>query len=155
MNPEIWGSHLWYILHIISFTYPNNPSEFDKRSYHDFYTSIKDVLPCEICKKHYKQHLATYPITPHLDSKENLIKWVIQIHNFANMSLNKPILEPNEVIYIYSKLNPISPFYDIDMKPIIEKRKNKKHHKIIFIIILLLFLILIMQYYFNKYYFYI
>ena len=61
MHPSIWGSQLWYIMHLISFEYPINPTEYDKRIYHDFYTSLKDVIPCEDCKKHYREHITRYP----------------------------------------------------------------------------------------------
>jgi hypothetical protein len=87
MHPQVWGPHLWYILHIISFEYPEKPTEYDKRIYHDFYTSLKDVIPCAECRKHYRDHITKYPLTPHLDSRDTLIKWVIQVHNFVNTSL--------------------------------------------------------------------
>ena len=44
MDPKIWGPFLWYILHIISFNYPINPSYADKRIYHDFYVNFKDLI---------------------------------------------------------------------------------------------------------------
>ena len=84
MKPSLWGSHLWYILHIITFDYPDNPTSYDKIAYRDFFTNIKNVLPCKECKKHYNTFITDYPITPHLDRKSDLVKWLIQIHNFVN-----------------------------------------------------------------------
>ena len=40
MKPDVWGPQLWFILHIISFEYPDNPTELNKRVYYDFYTSL-------------------------------------------------------------------------------------------------------------------
>ena len=73
MEPKIWGPHLWFVLHIMTFNYPNNPTTFDKEAYRDFFTSLKNVIPYEQCKKHYKKHIQEYPITPHLDNKNQLL----------------------------------------------------------------------------------
>ena len=110
MLPSIWGPHLWFIMHVISFEYPQQPSEYDKRIYHDFYTSLKDVIPCQDCRKHYREFITRYPISPHLDTRSSLIKWVIQVHNFVNKSLGKPELSVAEVLNIYANLKPQSPF---------------------------------------------
>lgn len=101
MNPSIWGPYLWYILHIISFSYPEYPTYGDKRLYHDFYVNFKDLIPCDNCKKHYNQHLHQHPITPALDTRADLIKWVIQMHNMVNISLGKPIMSVQEVLNAY------------------------------------------------------
>ena len=153
MKPEIWGPHFWYILHIISFEYPLNPTEYDKRIYHDFYTSLKDVIPCEMCKKHYRNHIHKYPLTPHLDTRDTLIKWVIQVHNFVNASIGKPILSIEEVVDIYSNLNPISPFAKIDTIKIAKKHEQKQYVKMYYWLVILLIIIICSRYYFNRYYF--
>ena len=74
MNPKIWGPHLWFILHIITFKYPKIPSNYHKDYYRDFFNNLKHIIPCVDCKKHYTKHIQEYPITPHLDSRENLIR---------------------------------------------------------------------------------
>ena len=88
MKPSIWGPQFWYILHTISFYYPENPSEYHKRAYHDFFHTLKDIIPCKDCQKHFTKHIQQYPITPHLDTRGALVRWVIQIHNFVNKSIN-------------------------------------------------------------------
>ena len=40
MEPKIWGPFMWFILHIISFNYPDKPSPFDKDGWYD----TKDVV---------------------------------------------------------------------------------------------------------------
>lgn len=153
MKPEIWGSHLWFILHLISFEYPVNPTEFDKRVYHDFYTSLKDVIPCEMCKKHYRDHITKYPLTPHLDNRDTLVKWVIQVHNFVNMSLGKPIYNIQQVMETYSKLKPISPFATINNQEIIKRYDTIMYNKLYILIGLMAIIIVFVKYYFNRYYF--
>ena len=110
MNPKIWGPHFWFVLHIITFNYPKNPTEHDKQAYRDFFTSIKDILPCYNCKKHYAKNINKYPITPNLDNKKQLVTWLINIHNQVNKDLGKETYTLKEVLEIYKNLNPINPF---------------------------------------------
>ena len=111
MDPKIWGPFLWYILHIMSFNYPVTPSYADKRIYHDFYVNLKELIPCANCRKHYQQHLHTNPITPALDTRADLVKWVIQMHNMVNISLGKPTMTVEEVMFAYKMNNFMPPNY--------------------------------------------
>lgn len=155
INPKIWGPHLWYILHIITFNYPDEPTEYHKRAYHDFFNNLKNIIPCDFCQKHYSKYIAEYPITPHLDKKANVINWLIQIHNFVNLSLNKPTYTPEEVIQIYSEINPKHPFYNHTDEKVKEKTKKKNNtHILILLIFILLCIILYISYYYNKNYYY-
>ena len=137
MDPKVWGPFLWYILHIISFNYPLNPSYADKRIYHDFYVNFKDLIPCANCQKHYRQHLHSNPITPALDSRGDLVKWVIQMHNLVNISLGKPVMTVEEVIAAYQMNNYLTPNYK---KPVINKnsiRANKSSRGVLYFWIIL------------------
>lgn len=158
MNPKLWGPNFWYILHIVTFSYPKNPTENDKNSYRDFFNILRYILPCDDCKKHYTKYITQYPITPHLDSKANLIKWLIQIHNFVNISLGKPTYEPSEVLTLYSNLVPISPFYNLNEQELIGQGKTKYNfnYKIAYtlIVILAIIIIFIKHTYHKNYYYY-
>ena len=101
MNPNIWGPKLWYSLHIMSFNYPEHPTFLDKRHYNDFFTNLQYVIPCSKCKLHYRHHLEQYPISPHLDTREYFVKWLIHLHNQVNISLNKPVKTYEEVLIDY------------------------------------------------------
>ena len=154
MKPSILGPHFWYILHTISFYYPENPSEYHKRAYHDFFHTLKDVIPCEECQKHFAQHIQQYPITPHLDTRSALVRWVIQIHNFVNKSTGKPEYTPEEVLYIYSQLKPVSPFIKVDQSKITEKKTYERNRGILLIMILVALVIAIaikIRYRYNYY----
>lgn len=155
MDPKIWGANMWYILHIITFTYPTNPSENDKTMYHDFFHLLKHVIPCDDCKKHYAKFIAQYPITPHLDTKANLIKWLIQIHNFVNISLNKPIYAASDVLKLYMNLKPVSPFDTIDERLIIEKKIDETKEKLIYCLLgIAAILIVFVRHSYKKNYYY-
>jgi hypothetical protein len=102
MNQNIWGPHLWFSLHTISFVYPNNPTIEDKTNYKNFFTSLKNVIPCSICKKNYIRHLIEHPIDNFLDNRTRLVHWVIDIHNMVNGETGKKNLSYDVVLKKYS-----------------------------------------------------
>lgn len=152
MKTEIWGPYMWYILHTISFNYPIKPCEFDKTSHREFIINIKNILPCEKCRRHFQSYLSTYPISPHLDTRASLIKWVIQVHNFVNERLGKRIYTIAEVLNIYKNLKPMSPFQEDEVNKYINPI-YKSRYKIWCSIIILLILVLWVRYYYCKYHY--
>ena len=103
MNPKVWGPHAWFFLHSVTLSYPNNPTETDKKQMYDFFMSLSNILPCLDCMKHFKDHLNKYPITPFLDSKDSLVSWLIILHNMVNVSTGKPTMTNEAVLKFYNK----------------------------------------------------
>jgi len=101
MNQNIWGPHLWFSLHTISFNYPIKPSEKDKEEYKIFFKSLQEVIPCSVCKKNYKRHLNEHPIEDYLNSRKLLVYWVIDMHNMVNAEIGKKILSYDIVLKKY------------------------------------------------------
>ena len=153
MDPKVWGPHFWFVLHLVSFHYPEIPNQHDKDAYKAFYYSVQGILPCVNCRKHYKNYLSHYPIEPHLDSKLDLIRWVNQIHNFVNVKLGKPILSHEQIFEIYANLDPISPFQKVNID-VINRRKQIKQHGKLYLFIIILLIIIVCQLYFKKKYYY-
>lgn len=102
-DPKVWGASFWYMLHTITFGYPDNPNYIQQRGYHDFFVNLQHVIPCLECRKHYTKHIQEQPITPYLSSKANLIKWLTDIHNRVNQHIGKPPLTVPEVIQKYKE----------------------------------------------------
>ncbi len=101
MNQNIWGSHLWFSLHTITFNYPLNPSKDDIENYKNFFTSLKNVIPCSVCKKNYLRHLDELPIDNALTNRKNLVYWLIDMHNTVNGETGKKIWSYDEVLKKY------------------------------------------------------
>jgi hypothetical protein len=91
-------------MHIISLGYPKNPTYTDKKCAKEFYESLSFLLPCAICREHYREHIVKNPLTPFLDSRNDLIKWTIDIHNSVNKMLGKPEWLESEVLSYYERL---------------------------------------------------
>jgi hypothetical protein len=102
IKPAIWGPHGWKFLHYVSLGYPNSPSYEDKSNYKQFYHSLQHVLPCEKCAMNYKQNLVKLPIDNHLESRDSLVKWVIDIHNLVNNELGKEKVSYEEALDLYT-----------------------------------------------------
>ena len=105
MDPKVWGPHAWIFLHSITLNYPSYPTKQVIKQHYDFFTNLFYVIPCDKCRQHYKQNLVKYPLTNKiLSSRENLIKWLINIHNSVNEMQGKKQYSYDEVINIYNNL---------------------------------------------------
>ena len=88
--PRIWGPHMWKSLHCVSFAYPYTPSIDDKKNYKMFFESVSAVLPCRACGKSYKSFIengSTKLTDDVFESRENLTKWVYNLHEAVNAKL--------------------------------------------------------------------
>ena len=144
MDNKIWGPNFWFTLHTVTLGYPDNPTYVDKRRFNDFFVSVQYILPCAKCREHYSNHLSNFPISVSLDNKESLVKWLFNLHNQVNISLNKPIMEYSAFKEKYRKIyNPT----------IIEKIEDPQNdHKNAKIIIFLIVFFSITGFVYYKYY---
>ena len=101
IGPNVWGPHGWKFMHYVSLGYPQEPTENDKRNYKEFYSNLKNVLPCKTCAMNYERNLTELPIDNALQSRDSLVKWVIDIHNKVNKEKNKRELGYDEAIQLY------------------------------------------------------
>jgi len=155
MDPAIWGPHFWFVLHLVSFHYSDQPSTAQKEAIRAFYHSVKDILPCGKCRQHYQNYLSHYPIEPHLDRRMDLVRWVIQVHNFVNKSLGKPVYTEDAVMAIYANLDPVSPFVKVNMEQITRQKEMARNGRLWIFLILVGLGILAVKFIHSKYYYYI
>jgi hypothetical protein len=101
MPTEVWGPRFWFVLHTVSFAYPDTPGYQHKKYAYDFYNAIQAVIPCPLCRDHYAQEMRNLPLTPYLDSRAKLMEWVWRIHNAANRRLNKPEYSFHDMVRYY------------------------------------------------------
>ena len=65
---------------------------------------MAELIPCPMCREHYKEHLKKLPLSPHLDRRDDLFRWTVQLHNEVNILLKKPIVSETESINFYTRL---------------------------------------------------
>ena len=104
-DPLVWGPHAWDFMLAVAMTYPDNPSEEIALRYKNFFTSLADILPCVVCREHYKINLSDLPIDAYLGNSKLLTKWVVQIHNTVNRKNNKKIVGFEEALKLFFERN--------------------------------------------------
>ena len=157
MNQNIWGPHLWFSLHTMSFVYPLTPSNEDKNNYKRFFLSLENVIPCAVCKKNYIRHLKEHPIDNYLNNRKDLVYWVIDMHNLVNGEIGKKIFSYDTVLKKYENVfkknivlnttDDISTYISTDMSTDMFDNKSSKINikNIVYIFILILFAILLIN----------
>lgn len=115
-STSVWGPPMWLTLTVIALGYPANPTYTDKRAAKEFIESLVHLIPCSICRDHYRQHLQANPISPSLDSRKDFFQWVVKLHNIVNKTLGKPEMTEVEVLYYISELGRRgrTPFWSIE-----------------------------------------
>jgi hypothetical protein len=91
-------------MHIIALSYPANPSYAHKRAAKEFFESLSHLIPCPKCREHYQTHLQKYPISPHLDRRDDIFRWTVNVHNEVNKSLGRPPVSEMESINFYRRI---------------------------------------------------
>jgi hypothetical protein len=89
---------------VVALSYPSNPNYAQKRAAKEFYESMAELIPCPMCREHYKEHLKKLPLSPHLDRRDDLFRWTVQLHNEVNIMLKKPTVTETESINFYTRL---------------------------------------------------
>ena len=86
----IWGPPLWHFLHIISFNYPVNPTEENKKQYLKFMLDLKYILPCKKCRENLKKNYKELPITmKDMKNRYTFSLYVYNLHELINNMLHK------------------------------------------------------------------
>lgn len=138
LDPNVWGPKYWFFLHTIALNYPQYPNAVTKKKYYDFISNIPLFIPVDSISVQFSKLLDQYPISPYLDDRDSLIKWVHFIHNKINESLHKPKVSLSDFYITY--YNSYKPKL-ISMKEVYRwKEKLIYTIVIIFIVSLILYL---------------
>ena len=86
----VWGPAQWHMLHTISFNYPVNPTEEQKRQYRNYVLSLQNVLPCGACRKNLKTNLRHLPLKmSNMKSRDTFSRYIYNLHELVNKMLKK------------------------------------------------------------------
>lgn len=148
MDTYFWGPNLWNSLHSITFDYPDQPTTQDQQQYKQFFHSLKYVLPCAACRKHYSHGLeVTMPIDPALKNRDTLTRWLVQFHNSVNERLGKPVVTYESVKDKYEAMRG-----KCQLPTSCNARARKKTDSLLYVVIILLILVILLVIYhlYNK-----
>ena len=85
---DFWGPKLWKLLHTVSYYSPEIMNDNQKKDYYYFYTFlVPRCIMCMKCQIHYRKMMEKNIFTG--NTKNELIDYVIKIHNIVNRRLKK------------------------------------------------------------------
>jgi len=85
------GRNTWALLHSMAASYPNEPTDEDKKQITNFMYGLANLFPCKICGGHLLKMLKKEGVKA--NSREELVNYICKIHNIVNKVLNKPIFD--------------------------------------------------------------
>lgn len=126
---EDWGPLMWKILHSLAEKAGSSKSlQEEEREWNRLLMLTADILPCPVCKKHYKEVFHAFPIAPVLKmSAANanifLRTWLWTLHNEVNVGNGKPDLPFADLSTLYGSTDIRDTYWRLDpvMKLAIEK----------------------------------
>jgi len=90
MLTSVWGPSMWHYLHTMSFNYPVNPTEDDKKNYMNFVLMLEKVLPCKYCRMNLTTNFKNLPLTmANMKSRETFSRYIYDLHELVNTMLKK------------------------------------------------------------------
>jgi hypothetical protein len=90
MLTTVWGPSIWHFLHTMSFNYPNEPTNEQKKYYRNFVLTLEHILPCKYCRINLKNNLKLLPLkVEHMKNRYTYSKYIYDLHEHINKMLKK------------------------------------------------------------------
>lgn len=110
LSIDIWGPKAWGFLHACTFTYPEHPSDLDRVHMYNLLNSLGYVLPCTVCRKHFRELFEESirgPTSHVFDNRLQVSSWLVDAHNEVNARNAKPLLSYEDVEKMYVKTSSV------------------------------------------------
>jgi mitochondrial FAD-linked sulfhydryl oxidase len=88
VDREELGNHTWALLHTIGAYYPEEPSVEEQSYTTVMIIALAKLYPCHICADDFRKYVEDNP--PRTESRQELSKWICELHNDVNKKLGKP-----------------------------------------------------------------
>ena len=98
-KPEI-GRHSWALLHSMANTYPENPTDEEKKLMKKFMYGLARSYPCRVCGGHLLKMLDKKGLK--IDSRKEFGEYLCNIHNIVNKVLNKTQFDCNKTFDVWN-----------------------------------------------------
>jgi len=90
MLTTVWGPSLWHFLHTMSFNYPIEPTNEQKKYYMNFILSLKNILPCKYCRINLTKNFKVVPLKmSSMKDRESFSRYIYALHEHINKMLGK------------------------------------------------------------------
>jgi hypothetical protein len=105
LSPAHWGPKTWFFLESAAIAYPISPTDEQKTSAKNLLLSLKDLLPCEVCRINYKNYLDETVNGNYLDdvvkSRDTLLTFITDVHNDVRVRNDQPARTIEDVFNYY------------------------------------------------------
>lgn len=145
ISPKVFGPFMWATIHYICLGAPDKLTDQDKSAYTNFFNNLPYIMPCKSCGEHLKQNLITLPISNSLNTKEDLFKWSVDLHNLVNKQINKNEITLEEAYDIWLKKIPSMGILSTNIVNVQDNTKDKNNKKILIIIGIIIILLLLIN----------
>jgi hypothetical protein len=108
-DPKEWGPTVWKIIHIISEQLGKNTNTImqkDEMTYYKaFQRKIYYILPCKICREHYKEQYKNIKDIEYTNFKTYSKTFYLNLHNEINLrnSINQYTFQDLDIYKQYTK----------------------------------------------------
>ena len=109
-NSNVFGPALWFSLHNAASAYPDFPDSNTRHSMKNLLNSLPLLIPCLICKTHWKDNLKKFNLDVVVSSRSNLFTFLVNAHNNVNKINNKREISVKEAKEIYGYDRPDGSF---------------------------------------------
>jgi len=101
MDIKDWGNAFWFVLHT-SALYAPREMEDSFKNYRNVIIALQYLLPCPKCREHLKQNLKWIDFDTCGRTNLELFKCSWKLHNIVNQSINKPLLDLQLALSLYT-----------------------------------------------------
>jgi hypothetical protein len=122
-----WGPLFWRLLHAMAEragkqTEPIGQQD-ELRLWQNLLTSLKDTLPCDVCRNHYGEWLKEHPPEllelPYGEFHAWIKTWLWTLHNRINEGNDKPTFKFEDLHDMYKRV-PLTPVWKA-LEPVVKK----------------------------------
>jgi hypothetical protein len=115
ISKSVWGPKAWHLLHAFSIHPSSEITQEEQHFYYLFYKTFYYIIPCQICKIHYRDILDIFePLDEKKITRKSLKIWVWKIHNKVNERLGKKKMEYQKAMEMQKPLQNKEIFYFIN-----------------------------------------
>lgn len=127
----VWFRHYVFVLQTMVSQYPLTlPDSITKRRYYYYLTNLAEVMPEGEHRRLYTEAaLTVFPLTPCLDAREDLFRWLHRVCNYVSVGTGSGETEAKDWIESYRE------WYKPE--PVVAKEKMRWHRIVVFLVLML------------------
>lgn len=91
LNRQELGKIGWKMLHSFAAAYPTEPTDKQKKAFHDLINAFRVLYPCEECRGHFDKMIEENPVKD--DNRKTVVLYLCKLHNIVNKKLGKDIFD--------------------------------------------------------------